>query len=192
MTEIPYNKVLTRLGYISRKTIIDKKIEDLIHEEIKISHRLINPRQVIAFSVIKILESGQIYLEPNLAIKSIKLFDLLKDCSVAYGFAVTIGKHLEEKYNDYINTKETNKALVLDAIGSVAVEELAEDVQQQIAKTNKNVTRRFSPGYGDWELSGQKDFLLWLAADKIGIQLNNNFEMLPEKSISAIFGLTNQ
>lgn len=190
--EVPYEKILARLGFAKEKTQIDGKTENIINEEIETSKKLIIARQSIACSEIKIIDPGRISLEPGLVIISNDIYNLLKDCAFGFGFTVTIGPHLEEKRNQYINIRETARALILDAIGSVTAEELAEITQNQIAedasKEGLKITRRFSPGYGDWNLSGQKDFLKWLGAENIGIKLTPNFQMLPEKSVSAILG----
>ena len=72
-------------------------------------------------------------------------------------------------------------------------EELAEITNKQISdnenKKGLKTTMRFSPGYVDWDIKGQKDFLKWLGAEAIGIKLTKNFQMLPEKSVSAILGV---
>jgi hypothetical protein len=191
--ELPYDKILARLGYAAGKTSMDIKTQDLIHECVDLSKKLITPRQAVACSEVKITEPGKVFLEPGLTIVSQKIFELLKDCPAAYGFAVTIGPHLEDKRNQFLNIKETARALILDAIGSTATEELAEMTQNQIAelaaKQQQAATRRFSPGYGDWKIQDQKDFLRWIGAERIGIRLTPTSQMLPEKSVSAILGI---
>jgi len=190
---IPYDKVLLRLGHARGRTMLDERTASLIQEEISLCEKLAAPKQVIASSKIVISGNSTVNLEPGLIINSAKIVELLANCSTAYGFAVTAGPHIEEKIKRLIFEKETSKALILDAIGSVIAEELAEITNKQItaeAKLNGfNTTRRFSPGYGDWHISGQKDFLRWLGADNIGIKLNDNFQMTPEKSVSALLGL---
>ena len=192
--EIPLDKVLARLGYARGKTRVDAATQEAIDREIQAAARLIASKQVIASSPVKAAAPDRISLEPDLVIKSVKIYELLKDCSEAYGFAVTIGPHLEEKRNAYLQEKETNRALILDAVGSVMAEELAAITHRQIKDLAKakgmDTTMRFSPGYGDWALSEQKDFLRWLGAGTIGIKLTPSYQMLPEKSVSAIIGIT--
>jgi len=191
--KIPYNKVLSRLGFANGKTVIDPKTTAALEQEISVANKIIVPKQAIAFSAIKIISDDTISLEPNFEIKSKDIAKLLVNCHMAYGFAVTIGAALEEKRNEYINEKETSHALILDAIGSVAAEELAEITNQQIKAevvlSGNLTTMRFSPGYGNWPLNAQKDFLNWIGAHSIGIKLTPSFQMLPEKSVSAIFGI---
>lgn len=188
---VPYDKVLVRLGFAQGKTQMDDKTREMIAEESALALKLITPKQVIASSKVDTQEKGLISLEPGFTIKSHKIYELLKNCSLAYGFAVTIGPALEEKRNQYISQKESSRALILDAIGSVIAEELADMTNKQIDQAYKknNKTKRFSPGYGDWDLSGQEDFLNWLGAKQINLKLNQNFQMIPEKSVSAILGV---
>lgn len=191
--EIPYDKVLSRLGFARGKTQIDEKTSRLISEEITVSKKLLAPRQVVSSAKVILPSGGRVYLEPGLTIVSQKIYELLKPCTAAYGFAVTIGRHIEDKRNKYIEAKETTRALILDAIGSVMTEDLADITNRQIKdeaqKSGFGATIRFSPGYGDWELAGQKDFLEWLSAKDIGIRLSDNYQMIPEKSVSAILGV---
>jgi hypothetical protein len=188
---IPHNKLLARLGFAHGITKLDYKTKEMIDTESSLSLNIISPKQVISSSKINAEIAGVIALQPGFSIKSSKIYALLKNCSLAYGFAVTIGPGLEEKRNKYIKDKETTRALILDAIGSVLAEELADITNEQIITENykKKTTMRFSPGFGDWELPSQLDFLKWLGAEQIGIKLNKNFQMIPEKSVSAILGV---
>jgi len=190
--KIPFEKVLSRLGYLSGKTRIDKTLEEAIATEIALAKKLLSPKYVLADSYVQLSEPDETRLEPGLKIKSKDIHNILRGCVKAFGFALTIGPYLEEKRNLFIKEKQTTKALILDAAGSVAAEEFAESINKafetEAAKENLALTRRFSPGYGDWDISGQKDFLLWLGAQKIGIELNEKFQMNPEKSVSAIIG----
>ena len=189
---IDAQKVLARLGYAKGKTIIDAKMARMIEAETQTALQLINPKHVIAFSSIKRVGEKSLLLDPGFEINSGDIAKLLQNCAKAYGIAVTIGPFLEEKRSAYVSGNETARAVVLDAIGSVAAEQLAEMAQAQIreeaGKEGLTITRRFSPGYGDWAIESQKDFLKWLGAGNIGINLNANFQMIPEKSVSAIMG----
>ena len=50
---------------------------------------------------------------------------------------------------------------------------------------------RFSPGYGDFPLSAQKQILDGLEAGKrIGITLTEGYLMMPSKSVTAVIGVS--
>ena len=191
--DIPFEKVLARLGYARGKTRLDKKTEDEIREGIAVAEKLIAAKQAVASAPVVLRSQTAVYLEPGFLLVSGSIRDLLKDCVAAAGFVVTVGPGIEEKRNRCLAEKETTRALILDAAGSVAAEELAAKTHARIAAEaageKREATRRFSPGFGDWALSGQKDFLDWLGAKEIGIRLTEYFQMLPEKSVSAIIGL---
>ena len=185
--EIPFDKLLARLGYLKAKTELDAKTETLIKENLALAQKLIKPKIALVCGNIKI--SGNIInFEDGYKIESADIAKLLTGCAKAYGIAVTIGSAIEAKRDSLIAEKETFAAIVFDAAGSVAVEELITAVNKQLQE-KENTTKRFSPGYGDWNLSSQTDFLKWIGAEKIGITLTPNFLMKPEKSVSAIIGV---
>jgi len=84
---------------------------------------------------------------------------------------------------------------VIKEISGAAGEALCDCVTEEIrgadAVSPKCVLRpRFSPGYGDTDLSVQKPLLRRLQADKtLGITLNSAYLMTPVKSVTAIAGL---
>jgi len=189
---IPFEQVLARLGYLKAKTKLDSKTELLIKENISLAQKLIAPKAVVAFSDIAV-NGDSVSFNGGFKIESKNIAKLFEECFKAYGVAVTIGKALEEKRNELIEKKETFAALVLDAAGSVAAEEAVTLANKQIEdseeKNGNILTRRYSPGYGDWGLSAQKYFLAWLNAERVGITLNSSSLMKPEKSVSAIIGV---
>jgi cobalamin-dependent methionine synthase I len=48
---------------------------------------------------------------------------------------------------------------------------------------------RFSPGYGDFVLENQKIFFDLLEMREAGISLSKTFQLIPEKTVTAITGL---
>ena len=51
------------------------------------------------------------------------------------------------------------------------------------------ISRRFSPGYCDWDVSQQKMIFEAVNADSIGVHLTDECLMIPKKSISGIIGI---
>ena len=190
--QIPYDKLLASLGYLKAKTKIDEKTENLIKENLNVAQKLITPKAAVVFSNIS-LKKDVVVFENGFEIKSADIAKLLRGCFKAYGIAVTIGSAIEKKRDRCVSKKEIFKALILDAAGSVAVEEAIVSANKQteyFEKQNGNaLTKRFSPGYGDWALEAQSGFLNWLGSKHIGITLTESFLMKPEKSVSAIIGV---
>ena len=108
--------------------------------------------------------------------------------------AVTIGPQLEERVTKLFANDQLTKATILDAIGSVAVEEAANQLNQKIAKKAEKIglpslTMRYSPGYGDLDLENQPQLLDLVQGQELGIKTNDSFLLIPQKSITALIGL---
>ncbi len=115
-------------------------------------------------------------------------------------FTVTISSALEEKVRCLFGEQQSTEAVILDAIGTEAVESAADqletDLQQKImlqaqAKGTDvlRLGRRYSPGYGDWSLRHQQQLLFWSEGESLGVRVNQAFMLLPQKSITAIIKL---
>jgi hypothetical protein len=190
--EIPYSKLLARLGYLQAKTKLDEKTAILTKENLSLAQKLIKPDVVVAFENITIL-NREIFFRNGYKIKSGNVAALLKNSFKVYGIAITISAALESKRDEFFKKKETFNALILDAAGSVAAEEVVMLANAQIKAYEEEkgnaVTKRYSPGYADWKLEDNKQFLDWIGAEHIGIKLNKFCQMRPEKSISALIGV---
>lgn len=124
--------------------------------------------------------------------KSIKSH--LKDCQSAVLMCATLGSETDRLIRTAQIT-DMAKAVVLDAMASAAVEQVCGEVEKLIVKDNPDtfMTWRFSPGYGDYPLSLQGEFLRILDAPrKIGLCTNENAILTPTKSVTAIIGLSDK
>ena len=86
-------------------------------------------------------------------------------------------------------------AVVLDALASAWMEEICDSAEDEIRArlSPRFMTWRFSPGYGDLPLSVQKDFVRTLGAEKqIGLTVTEGDMLLPQKSVTAVIGLSDR
>jgi hypothetical protein len=104
---------------------------------------------------------------------------------------VTIGPELERQVTDLLSGGETTRALLLDAVGSAAVEEAADVLEGRLRGATltgtghaSGASRRFSPGYGRWPLSAQRPLFDLLPHDDIQVRLLPSGLMTPRKSVS--------
>lgn len=89
-------------------------------------------------------------------------------------------------------TQDMAKAVILDAMASAAIEQVCDEAEKEISARleNKHFTWRFSPGYGDFPIAVQKDFLLALNAQKvIGLCASQSGMLTPTKSVTAVIGV---
>ncbi len=107
--------------------------------------------------------------------------------------SVTVGEDIEERVKSLFAEGKYTLALLLDAAATTAVEQAADAVcgliGYNIGREGLKAGRRFSPGYGDWELSEQPEVLRLAGGEKIGMKLSSAFMLLPRKSITAIMPL---
>ncbi|MFW9929430.1 MAG: vitamin B12 dependent-methionine synthase activation domain-containing protein [Candidatus Thorarchaeota archaeon] len=100
----------------------------------------------------------------------------------------TIGENLPNQVNSFIEKNELVKAVILDAIGSVIVEKVADYINHQInleaQKLKLEFGSRYSPGYCSWETKDQKLIFDNLSGNEIGVCLTDSLMMKPIKSIS--------
>jgi len=100
----------------------------------------------------------------------------------------TIGPALEEKVRELMSTGQEPEGYILDAVGSVAAEAVADAVNARICHWAEAqgllAAPRFSPGYGDWSLEEQREIFRMLPAGEVGMSLNPSCMMIPRKSVS--------
>ena len=117
----------------------------------------------------------------------------LSGCSRAVVFCATVGAGIDGLISRYGVTSPL-KALLFQAIGAERVESLCDGFIDSYGKTLRKCERlkpRFSAGYGDLDLSFQKEIHNALAcAKRIGVTLNQSLLMFPTKSVTAIAGIT--
>lgn len=111
----------------------------------------------------------------------------LSGCDEAFVFAVTLG-HGAERLLSKMSHLSAADFFIYDAVGSALAESVCDEAEK-IIKGDMECKPRFSPGYGDFPLSAQKDVLALVNAQRLlGITLTDTCLMIPQKSITAIMG----
>ena len=125
--------------------------------------------------------------------ESADLKALLEEGNAVYLFAATLGTSIDRQIAKLQKTSQTD-ALLLDALGTERIEALCTkfvmDMQSNEISRGNTLTKRFSPGYGDFPLEMQKEMFKALDIGKrIGVSLSDTFLMSPSKSVTAIMGV---
>ena len=126
-------------------------------------------------------------------ISSRSLSKFLKDSCEVLIMAVTGGKTVMDKVEEY-QKSEMTKAVVIDAAAGEIVDNGLDYVMslysRNLVRESRNLlNRRFSPGYGDLSLEIQKTIYDILELDKLDITLTDSCMMIPQKSVIAITGI---
>jgi hypothetical protein len=188
---IPRPLVLLRLGYRSA-TQVPAKTGRLLDEVLEAARPRIAPRAVCAAFDVARTGDGSVVIGARLRTASRSLGERLDGCGRAVLFAATIGPALEEWVRTLDGEGEITRALLADAVGSSAAIALGTAFESAVVGEFRDLgllpTKRYAPGYGDFELECQAPLMQMVEAHRIGIALTEDHLMLPGKSISGVVG----
>lgn len=130
---------------------------------------------------------------PSLALPGAMARQMLSGCHHAAILVCTMGAAFERMQR--MKRSDALTALMLDACGSVLVEEGCDQAASALARKHPHafLTDRFSPGYGDLPLTLQPALLA--SADafrRLGVQATESCMLIPQKTVTAIIGLSDQ
>ncbi len=138
------------------------------------------------------LSKHHLILDGYLVLESQDLRGHLHGFSEGVLMGVTIGPRLEKQVETLFQKREHTRAAILDAVGSQLVEEAADELTAMFFREKglsvAGLTRRYSPGYGDWRIGIQPRLLEKLDAHRIGLSCNEAAILIPRKSITAMAG----
>jgi hypothetical protein len=187
---IDADEVLRFQGYKRGVDVPSPDVLALFDEALALGHTLMTPRAALARFVVtrdgdRLLAGGVTLTIPHIAERWGAVDEVVAG-------VCTIGAALETHVAALWEAREMPLAMMLDSVGSGAVESLAEYVndllcQEGIARGVK-VTNRVSPGYGGWDVAEQQ--LLWrlCPGDAVGVTLNEACFMTPTKTITILAG----
>jgi len=192
---IPRGEVLKRLGYPTATVELQEPVRSMFEDALREAGGLMRP--IAACRALRVESNdGQAVRFKGTAftIESRQVAKLLANSKVAVCFAVTVGPLLDERISGRMRDGDMLMATILDAIGSETADAAADELHWKILSRQAeagahSVTARFSPGYGDWPLTVQKDLIGICGGSLIGITVTPSSLMIPRKSISAVLGL---
>ena len=190
--DIDSQQVLHNIGY-GTDYEPSARIESLVNEYVDNVCHLVEPSYSYVIKGISLVQGSRVVIEGSVTFKSKVIARLLEQCEKVAVFIVTTGNRLEEIVCHLAEDRLVLQAAVLDAIGSGVTETVADFVQGRIGEVASAqglcISRRFSPGYCDWEVSQQKMLFRAMNGDYAGVHLTRGCLMLPQKSISGIIGI---
>lgn len=190
--KIDKRSLLRSIGY-SDEGEPSASISSLVDDYIENAHQLMEPLHSYVIRNVDRVRGSIAIVEDSIVLESRVVARLLERCCMAAVFVVTIGSLLEETAARLAEDDLILQSYVLDAIGSVAVEEAVDYVEEQTRRMARSdgfvITRRISPGYCDWDISQQQVIFEAVNADSIGVCLTDECLMVPRKSISGIIGI---
>jgi hypothetical protein len=119
------------------------------------------------------------------------LSSLLQNSESFAIFTATAGNSFQQFQDDLKKENDMLKIYIADTIGSCIAEAAGDYMENMLEKEISGLkhTKRFSPGYCGWHLSGQKEIFRLLGGKPCDISLSDVCLMKPIKSISGIIGI---
>jgi hypothetical protein len=190
--KISMDKVCKILGYQGDFTLTPR-ISSIIEGYIENTHELLEPSYSYVIRDVERVRRSSVFVGGSILFESGVISKLLVNCKKVAIFVATIGHRLEEMVIKLSIDGRVLQSAVLDAIGSVATDSLADVVQSEIAEIARGqglvISPRFSPGYCDWTIRQQSAVFSAVDTKEAGVNLTEGFLMVPQKSISGIIGI---
>ena len=188
---IERDEVLRFQGYKPGLDQPTPEVDALFEEALRLGTALAEPRAVFRAYPARTEESvahvdGRPFAIPQIG----RLWGPIERAGIAL---CTIGDALERRVAELFDARELPLAVMLDSVGSAAVESLAEHVNDRLCQRalaeGVRATNRISPGYAGWDVEDQRALFALCPGDPVGIALNAACFMTPVKSISLMVGI---
>ena len=187
-------EVLRRQG-LGGGAKVRPKIKILIREllaSIK-KARLLEPAVAYEYYTVSRMNGSQISLEGDKAIHGPLIPAIFPEAKELAVLLCTIGPRLEKQVTDYSKSGEAMRGMILDGIGSTAVDSLTEEVCKFIAgeasSRGYEASSPINPGMPGLPITEQWNLLGLVNADEIGVSLTSSGIMVPRKSASMVIGI---
>lgn len=125
-------------------------------------------------------------------IKSFGLAAHLTGCEEAFLMAVTLGSGVDLLLRR-LEKRDMSRAVIAQAAAAALIEEFCDQAEKELSRQAPGLflRPRFSPGYGDFDIACQREFLQRLdTARRIGLSMTDTYMLVPSKSVTAVIGLS--
>lgn len=180
------------LRYMGHKGEVSPILEDTVEKCEKKLLQTMRPNFIFRVFDIKQNEEGIDVLGSSLTLRGNDIKNHLEGCSRAVLMCATLGGNTD-KLIRAAEISDISSAFVMDALASAAIEEVCRMADNYIKQQMPDLffTWRFSPGYGDFPIEIQMEFLETLNAPKrAGVCTGENNILIPRKSVTAVSGIS--
>ena len=184
------NEILRYMGAAKSDNTLDTLIDRAQAEVIASAH----PKHVSMHIDIEVDTKKGLVSLAGTDIESRDLAGHLRGCNEGFLFACTLGIGVDTLVKRYSLT-DVYMLPVVQAVAAAYTEYCADSAQQELeayaSSQGLYLRPRYSPGYGDFQLSCLRFIFDALQIPKkIGVSLTDSFLMVPFKSVTAVIGLS--
>lgn len=189
---IDRDEVLRFQGYRKDEDRPGPEVVAIFEEALALGRRLMAPRLV--YRAAEVTDAAADRLDAGGERLHIPQIGRLWGPVEAVGAGVcTVGDAIEARVRALFDAREFPLAVMLDSVGSAAVESLAEYANDVLCQAGlaagTRVTNRISPGYAGWDVAEQAALFRLCPGAPIGVSLNEACFMTPGKSITWLVGI---
>jgi hypothetical protein len=196
--DIPLNlktgAVLRRQG-LGGKARVRPEIKSLIEEllaSVK-GHHLLQPAAAYEYYTVSGMNGSRISLDGDKAVHGPALPAILPEAQELVVLICTIGPKLEKQASDYTKKGEALRGMLLDGIGSAAVDTLVPKILSiiagEVAPRGYEISSPVNPGMPGFPMSEQWNLVELAGGDEIGVSLTPSGILVPRKSTSMVIGV---
>jgi hypothetical protein len=189
--EISGKEVLRYLGYGG--VTANERVSSLTDELIDLFSENAVPKNVYGVWDCQI-DSSSLSLG-GMSVESKNLAKHLTDCNRAVLLAATLGTQADTLIR-MLTVQDMEKAVIAQAVCAAMIEAYCDSIESGILQKPEfdgfYFTSRFSPGYGDFNITHQKDILRVLNCSRIGVSMTDGYMLTPTKSVTAVIGFSRE
>ena len=186
-------EILRRMRYHSKKTVLSGQDEVLILQGITVCGGISHPAGLYGlFPITGRTDKGLVI--GDISFESASLARLLIQSEQAVLMAATVGDGPADTIDTLTRENRLSDAVILDAIASEMTDHCLDYMtgillNEWVRRGYKPTSRRYSPGYGDLDITLQRAIYTMLDAGRLDIALTETCMLKPLKSVFAILGL---
>ncbi|MBE3579713.1 MAG: DUF4445 domain-containing protein [Caldanaerobacter subterraneus] len=177
---------LKSMGFDVEK--IQGKVEQLIEEfeefvDYKVKYEVYDEFNI---SKDRISVGNGVFLHGEYVVENLKGSDYI------VAAVISLGEEIESKIKEFFQKGEYTKGFILDTISNVFLEEVTLDFWKDLKKKSESYGKRITPIFfpgNNWDIKNQLAIFRLARAEEIGLKINENFMILPEKSVSFVCGI---
>lgn len=192
--EPPLKAIYRRLGYRKGLTQLRPDEAGSLGDRIEQARALISLKGAARRLPILSKTPRQIRLPGDRTLQSAQLAALLADSREIILLGATAGPAVIEAIGRDTADGNLTRAVVFDAAASEMVDAALDWMEtffgRELRREARRLTKsRFSCGYGDLALDNQKLFYDLLELGRLGVELTEQYILVPEKSVTAVAGI---
>lgn len=187
--QVEEQSVAKFLGYGNKPLpdVIRKKIE----QEMKLCHAWLEPQAYYKIYPIRIANPDTLRLGDVLTIRSRSVCERMEYADFGVAVLLTIGQAIEDQINRYAGSADMMRAMILDKIGVLALDDLTLQLKQFLEQEHHplRVCAECYPAQKDFDIRYQEELFRLFDEENTAITIRSSYQLHPVKSVAILLGL---